>query len=534
MTVPSAPTTFRYEGNGVTTVFAYSNRLLTTSDVQVQILTRSTDAIVETLALTTDYSVTIVSNSLANITITNPAKIPSVTQDILLNLDLAITQTRSFPRADSLPAADIELGLDKLTLIQQILEGQQERSLRFPPSDTNTDGELPPKAERALAYLAFDANGAPIASMAEIGGAPAGAFGATLVATGTQAAAKSLLDITFTAASSVTPAYQDFAEDTDNGANRVRVIAPTSLASDVTVTLPSATGTIALTSDAPTNPAICNGRLTLTSGLPVTTADVTGATTIYFTPYKGNKIALYSGTAWVEYTFTELSLALGTLISGRPYDVFCYNNAGTPTLEFTAWTNDTTRATALAYQNGVLCRTGALTRRYLGTFYTTATTTTEDSARRRLLFNYYNNVRRTLSRVDATGAWTYTTATWRQANAAALNQVEIMRGVDEKSVSIEIVTSAGNGGGTTVDAAVGIGIDSTTVPSTDVIMGGSQLTSGSAPGVPVFCKYEGMLAVGRRTFVWLEISKASGTTTWYNAGGGTFSNYAGIRGSVWA
>jgi len=195
MTVPAAVTTYRYQGNGVTTVFAYSNRLITTNDVEVKILTRATDAVVETLTITTDYTVTIVSNSLANITITNPAKIPSGTQDILLSLNLAITQTRSYPRADSLPAADIELGLDKLTLIAQLLNDSQARSLRFPESDTITDGELPPKAERALTYMAFNADGEPIASVAAIAGAPAGAFGAVLVGTVTQAEAVAALGI---------------------------------------------------------------------------------------------------------------------------------------------------------------------------------------------------------------------------------------------------------------------------------------------------------------------------------------------------
>ena len=105
-------------------------------------------------------------------------------------------------------------------------------------------------------------------------------------------------------------------------------------------------------------------RLTLTSATPVTPADVTGATTIYCTPYKGNQIALYDGSSsWNTRTSAEFSLALGTLTSGKPYDVFCYDNAGTPTLEFLAWTNDTTRATALVYQDGVLVKSGATTRR---------------------------------------------------------------------------------------------------------------------------------------------------------------------------
>jgi hypothetical protein len=195
MTVPASTTTYRYEGNGVSTVFAYSNRLLAAGDLDVQILTRATDAVVETLTLTTDYTVTIVSNELANVTIINPAKIPSGAQDILLNLDLAISQTRSYPRADSLPAADIERGLDKLTLIAQKLNDRQGRTLSFPDSDTETSGELPPKGERASTYLAFDAEGAPIASPAAAGGVAAGAFGAQLIPTVTQAAAQTLIGI---------------------------------------------------------------------------------------------------------------------------------------------------------------------------------------------------------------------------------------------------------------------------------------------------------------------------------------------------
>jgi hypothetical protein len=141
---------------------------------------------------------------------------------------------------------------------------------------------------------------------------------------------------------------------------------------------------------------ICDFRLTLTTAVPVTTSDVTGATTIYCTPFNGNSIALYDGTNWNLRQSAEFSIALGTLTSGKPYDVFCYDNSGTPTLELLAWTNDTTRATALTRQDGILCKSGALTRRYLGSFYTTSTTTTEDSFVKRYLFNYYNRVEKPL------------------------------------------------------------------------------------------------------------------------------------------
>lgn len=87
------------------------------------------------------------------------------------------------------------------------------------------------------------------------------------------------------------------------------------------------------------DPGICEGRLTLTSGVPVTIADVTGATAIKWTPYKGKYVALYNGSAWVMRAFAETSLAMGTLINGQAYDVFVFDNAGTLNLTLTEWAN---------------------------------------------------------------------------------------------------------------------------------------------------------------------------------------------------
>jgi hypothetical protein len=51
------------------------------------------------------------------------------------------------------------------------------------------------------------------------------------------------------AADATTPTYLDLFEDTDNGSNYVRLIAPTSIAANRTITLPDGTGTVALTSN---------------------------------------------------------------------------------------------------------------------------------------------------------------------------------------------------------------------------------------------------------------------------------------------
>lgn len=119
------------------------------------------------------------------------------------------------------------------------------------------------------------------------------------------------------------------------------------------------------------NSLINNFRITLVSGTSVTTTDITYSTaqTLYCTQFNGNQISLFDGSHWSTYPSAEMSIALGTLVNAVGYDVFCYANSGVPTLELLAWTNSTTRATALVLQNGVYCKTGALTRRYLGSFY---------------------------------------------------------------------------------------------------------------------------------------------------------------------
>lgn len=260
-------------------------------------------------------------------------------------------------------------------------------------------------------------------------------------------------------------------------------------------------------------------RLSLTSGVPVTTSDVGSGSTVYAVPYVGNRIALYDGAAWNVRSSAEFSLALGTLTAGRPYDVFCYDNAGTPTLEFLAWTSGTARATALAYQDGVLCKTGALTRRYLGTFYTNSTTTTLDTLAGRYLWNYYNRVSRKMSRYE-TGNWTYTTATYRQANGSASNQLNFVIGVSEDLVTASVITGYSNTS-INVTAVVHLGLDSTTSPATDSKTNSSLSQTYAANAlIPAMAQFSGYSGIGIHYISWLEYSAATGTTTFYGNGFG--------------
>jgi hypothetical protein len=260
------------------------------------------------------------------------------------------------------------------------------------------------------------------------------------------------------------------------------------------------------------NGFVCEGRLTLTSGTPVTMADVTGATTIFWTPFQGNRISLYGSSGWATITFAETSLALGTVTSGLLYDVFAYNNSGTLALEKLAWTNGTTRATALTTQDGVLVKSGDATRRFLGTFYTTSTTTTEDSLLKRFVWNYYNRQPRNLA-YTTTGSHTYTTATWRSWNNDATARVEFIIGVAEQHLFGMVGMRAANSTGSVL-LGTGFGIDSTTGVSGVGLLEGAfnSLQANIETSVPVLIPFT--VAAGYHFLQLVEYSTATGTTTW--------------------
>lgn len=171
-----------------------------------------------------------------------------------------------------------------------------------------------------------------------------------------------------------------------------------------------------------------DGRLTLTSGDPNPAANQTAQTTIHYTPYIGNRIALYDGSARRDiFEFTELSIAVPST-TVTPFDIFIYDAAGTLTLETLDWTNDITRATALAYQDGVLVKSGEPSKRYLGTGRTTGVLgEIEDSESKRFLYNFYNQVIRSLL-WSVNGSHAYAVPAWRQWNTDGNAQFEFMLG----------------------------------------------------------------------------------------------------------
>ena len=177
----------------------------------------------------------------------------------------------------------------------------------------------------------------------------------------------------------------------------------------------------------------CNGRLTLTTDVPVTTSDVTAATTLYFTPYMGDHIALYDGEEWLFRQFEEMNISLSGKTADTNYDAFIYETSGSPAgieLELVAWTDSTNRATALTTQNGVYVKSGDATRRYLGTIRTTGTIgQCEDSEVKRYCWNYYNRVLRPFVRIEPTANWVYGSTTWRPSNNNIANRFSFVIGL---------------------------------------------------------------------------------------------------------
>ena len=259
---------------------------------------------------------------------------------------------------------------------------------------------------------------------------------------------------------------------------------------------------------------LCCGRLTLTTNVPIPTSDVTGATTVYFTPFRGNLIAVHDGDHWQVLAFSQLAIALGSDAANTNYDVFAYYSSGAVAIERTAWTNDSTRAVALTTLDGVYVKSSDTTRRYIGTYRTTGTVgQTEDSASKRLVWNYYNRVPRNLRVLETTDSWTYTTAARRQANNNTANQVAVVIGVAEVAVNV-FVSVVGSNTTAGVNFSASIGADSTSTEAANVIM--NYTTAQVAGyGIAAAASLVTMPAAGYHFYAWLEYSNASGTTTWY-------------------
>ncbi len=243
MTIATTASRVDYTGNGVTTAFPVPFVFFAASELRV--IQRVIATGVETvLTLSTHY--TVAGGNGASGTVTAVTAPPATVQWTILR-NTARTQLTDFTVGDPLPADTLERGLDRITALVQENERDQARALRVAETDTFAP-VLPTAQARAGLYLAFDANGVPVATPGStsviptttwsatlllqssatgarshlgLGSAavlPAGTAGAAVMAAATAAAARTAIGATATGSALVTAA--------DAAAARTAIVAP--------------------------------------------------------------------------------------------------------------------------------------------------------------------------------------------------------------------------------------------------------------------------------------------------------------------
>lgn len=171
-----------YVGAGTRGPFSTEFRFLDDSDLLV-IVTEIATGVQTALTLTTDYTVTGAGEtSGGEVELTVAYGNLAATHRITLINDPDGLQDIDYTPYDSFPAETHERGLDRLTIRGNRLLDLISRALRQPDGDADNIGTIPAKVTRASKFLAFDANGEPVAAAgtsADLG--PVSAFVDTLL-----------------------------------------------------------------------------------------------------------------------------------------------------------------------------------------------------------------------------------------------------------------------------------------------------------------------------------------------------------------
>ena len=299
MTVSTTNNYVTATGNGSSTVFPYTFRML---DVSHMVVT------VDNVVVTSGYSVSINTNGVGgNVTF---SVAPANLAEIILERSVPITQGLDLEIEEQLPEGEIEDAYDKLTVICQQLQDQLDRAFTLSIVDSiGVSLQLPaPVAGYGLFWN--DDGDALISSPGTPGpqgnpGSMTGPASATVGNLPTFAnTAGSVLQDSGSSVASITTAYELLAD-----------------------------------------PALNGFRLSLHATNPYP-GDITGALTIYSIPYKGNKISLWDSAASKMKAVTSGIISETIAASTFYYRIgFIYEflNAGVADLEINWW--DTTQST---------------------------------------------------------------------------------------------------------------------------------------------------------------------------------------------
>lgn len=284
----------------------------------------------------------------------------------------------------------------------------------------------------------------------------------------------------------------------------------------------SGTGGSASGSGGTVDPRTFEARLTLESGVPISTSDQTAKGTVYLTPYNGNLIALPDGGGNWDYVelSSEISLSLAGLTASRMHDLWVYNNSGAVALDYTAWTDDTNRATALTLVDGVWCKAGDTTRKLAGAIYVDGSNqctirfaggTTAGAVAQLDLDNVYNRAELEFPIRETATTWNSPAGSAKTYWNSTTNRMYLVRALNEAQVDALMAGIHYHSGGVGT-AGFDIGIDSTSV-------GSAQIKPGSNSGNGILCMgiayYVGKPGIGRHYIQAEQVTNSTFATTFY-------------------
>jgi hypothetical protein len=280
------------------------------------------------------------------------------------------------------------------------------------------------------------------------------------------------------------------------------------------------------------------GRLTLASATPVMTSTVSGATTIYYSLYAGNKVPIYDGSNLVTTTFAELSVAItdttkspAAIGVSKVNDWFVWNDAGTIRLGHGPdRTSDTARSagTALVRVNGIWLNNASITNGRRRSAALTGTTRSSSSSTLQFLFpvvgigsgagffgvwNAYNRVDVGGFGAESTASWTYNSTTPRNRNANNNSTIYFVCGLNEDVASMNISQYVQATG--TADPLIGIGVD-TSSAFTSV---SPEFNFGTSI-ISLTCSHRSLPGIGNHIWNALEACNTANPLTFYGATAG--------------
>lgn len=209
------------------------------------------------------------------------------------------------------------------------------------------------------------------------------------------------------------------------------------------------------------NNNVFNARLSLSANN--STIDGSG-TVLYLTPHNGSTLSLYNGSSWQTIQTSSRTVAnFSSLTPNTIYDVFGFLSGGNISFELVAWNMhdpsypnpeeplispwNSYRNVALGKINGVYCKSGNSTRRYIGTIKT-GSTAFIDNESNRLICNFYNKIQKNI-RSDVqpindepyfTFSWVYPTSLIRKI--PYIPPVSVVNGLDshiDLKVVLEVI-----------------------------------------------------------------------------------------------